>query len=333
MKFLYFLMIMMTVSCGKKRGTPEEQPPVDADLTFGYLSHTAEVMKVNAAVLALSCQQPVLSAQEFTVTGLQQAELRLPKGGVGCQIAIKALLLNGARFVQDHNTDYDWSKDSLVDLFGQLNNKHMVRVQIEQQLPETLAADRHANRFLFRVIKFQDNDSVINTTAGLPLTASGRSLALTTWIANNVRVLPASVFARPPAAHNNPYLLTRQVRFAFSCASDPGQARIIEDKLICGGAIYRELSFAMVRGTINPNSARAADLCNTVTMTSLPLHNTVISLPYTSMPQHLSALTTIVLRSKYLDQESGEFLQSCHLYPLAPHFAPWTAGYRLPYTL
>ncbi len=332
MKFLCFLMLMITVSCGKKRGTPEEQPPVGDDLTFGYLSHTAEVMKVSSAMLALSCKQPALAAQEFTVTGLKQNELRLPKGGVGCQIVIKALVLNDERFVQDHNTDYDWSKDSIVDLFGQLNNKHMVRVQIEQQLPETLSADRRANRFFFRVIKFQDDDSIINTTEGLSLTSSVRGLALTTWIASNVRTLPASVFARQPAAHNNPYLMTRQVRFAFSCASDPGQTSIIEDKLICGGEIYRKLNFAMVRGTINPNLARSADLCNTLKMTLLPLHNTVISLPYTSMPQHMSSLVTIVLRSQYLDQESGEFLQSCHLYPIAPHLAPWTAGYRLPYT-
>ena len=123
------------------------------------------------------------------------------------------------RFAQDSNTDYDWSTDSIVDLFGQLNSKHMVRVQIEQQLPETLSTDRHTNRFLFRVIKFQDGDSIINTTEGLSLTPSVHGLALTTWIGSKVRVLPASVFTRQPTARNNPYLMTRQMRFAFSCAS------------------------------------------------------------------------------------------------------------------
>lgn len=328
MKALYFLVLMMAVSCGKKQVTPEEQPPIDGDLTFGYLSHTAEIVKVSAAALTLRCQQPVLT-QEFTVTQLKQNELRLPKGGVGCQVAIKALTLNDVRFVQDHNTTYDWGKDSIVELFGQLDREHVVRVQIEQQLPETLSADRHANRFLFRVVKFQDDDKIINTTTGMSLTAEVRGLALTSWIASNARVLPASVFAQPTSP-NNPYLLTREARFAFSCASDPGQARLLDDKLICGGEIYRELSFAMVRGLINPSSA-GDDLCNTMKMTSLPLHNTVISLPSTSMPQHMSALATIVLRSKYLDQKSGEFLQSCRLYPLAPHLAPWTASYRPPH--
>lgn len=331
MKALYLLMLMIAVSCGKKQVTPEEeQPPVDGDLTFGYLSHTAEAMKVSTAALALRCQQPAL-AQEFTVTQLKQKELRLPQDGVGCRVAIKALTLNDERFVQDHNTDYDWSKDSTVELFGQLNSEHLVRVQIEQQLPETLSADRHANRFFFRVIKFQDDDKVINTTTGMPLIAEVQGLALTTWIPRDARLLPASIFSRASAAPNNPYLLTREARLAFSCASDPGQARIFEDKLICGGEIYRELNFAMVRGLINPTSARAADLCNTMKMTALPLHNTVISLPHTGMPQHMSALATIVLRSKYLDKESGEFMQSCHLYPLAPHLAPWTASYRSPH--
>ena len=88
-KILYFLMLMITISCGKKRGTPEERPPVSDDLTLGYLSHTAEVTKVSSAVLTLSCKQPSLVAQEFTVTSLKQNELRLPKGGVGCQIEIK----------------------------------------------------------------------------------------------------------------------------------------------------------------------------------------------------------------------------------------------------
>lgn len=330
MKALYLLMLMMAVSCSKKQDAPEEQPPVEGDLTFGYLSHTAEAMQVSAAALALRCKQPAL-AQEFTVTQLKQKELRLPKDGVGCQVVIKALTLNDTRFVQDHNTDYDWGKDSTVELLGQLNDKHLVRVQIEQQLPETLSADRHANRFFFRVIKFQDDDKVINTSAGMPLISEVRGLALTTWIPRDARVLPASIFSRAPTASNNPYLLTREAHLAFSCASDPGQARIFEDKLICGGEIYRELNFAMVRGLINPTSVRAADLCNTMKMTALPLHNTVISLPHSGMSQHMSALATIVLRSKYLDQESGEFLQSCHLYPLAPHLTPWTASYRSPH--
>ncbi len=334
MKYLCILMVMVAVSCGKKKPeTPEQQPPVADNLTFGYLSHTAEAMKVSSAAFALSCQQPALTAQEFTVTQLKQNELRLPKGGVGCQIAIKALTLNGTRFVQDHNTDYDWGKDSIVDLFGQLNSKHVLRVQIEQQLPETLSADRHDNRFFFRVIKFQDGDKVVNTGEGVPLTSGVRGLALTTWISSHVRVLPASVFAPQPTVHNNPYLLTRQVRLAFSCASDPGQARIIEGKLICGGEIYRELNFAVVRGMVNLKSARATDLCNRIKMTPLPLSSTVISLPHTNMPWHVSSLTMIVLRSKHLDQESGEFVQSCHLYPIAPHLSPWTAGYRLPYKL
>lgn len=340
MKTLYLLMLMMAVGCGKKNETPEDQPPVNDNLTFGYLSHTGEVMKVSKAELSLSCKQSAerqsgkeLLQQEFTVTDLKQSELRLPKGGVGCQIAIKALMLNDIRFVQDSNTNYDWGKDSIVDLHGERNAEHIVRVQIEQQLPETLSTDRYANRFFFKVVKFQDDDSIIKTTEGMPLTANVQGLALTTWIATNTRVLPASIFFRQPAAHNNPYLLTRQVRFAFSCASDPGEARIIEDKLICGGEMYHKLHFAMVRGTINPNSARAADICNTIKMTPLPLRNTVISLPSTSMPQHMSSLTTIVLRSMHLDKESGEFMQSCHLYPLAPHLAPWMASYRPPYTM
>ena len=346
MKTLYFLMLMITISCGKKHATHEKQPPGRDDLMFGYLSHTADVPKVSSATLTLRCKQraelesgkksaaqPLESDKEFTVTNLKMNELHLPQDGVGCQVAIKALTLNDKRFVQDHNTDYDWSKDSIVDLFSQLNEKHMVRVQIEQQLPETLSTDRYANRFLFRVIKLQDGDSIINTTEGMPLASSVRGLALTTWIAADTQSLPTSVFTGQPRAHNNPYLLTRQMRLAFSCASDAGRTLIIEDKLACDGDMYREFNFAMVRGTINPNAARAADICNTLKMTALPLHNTVISLPYTSMPQHMSALATIVLRSKYLDKKSGEFMQSCHLYPLAPHLAPWTAGYRPPYTL
>ena len=331
MKALYLLMLMITVSCGKKHAD-KERPPFGDDIVLGYLSHTAEVMKVRVAELVLSCQQPAFT-QELTVANLKMDELRLPQNGIGCQVAIKALTLNDERFVQDPNTDYDWSRDSIVDLFGQNNAQHLVRVEIEQQLPERLSTNEQANRFFFRVTKFQDDDRVINTTEGMPLVSAVQGLALTTWIGTDTRVLPASIFARQPTAHNNPYLLTRQVRFAFSCSSEPGQATIIEDKLVCGEEIYRKLSFAMIRGTINPSSARAADICNTMKMTALPLHNTVISLPYTSMSQHMSSLTTIVLRSMYLDKESGSFRQSCHLYPLAPHLAPWMSSYRLPYTL
>ena len=328
MKTIYFLMLMMVISCSKKRATQDE-PPLPDDLTLGYLSHTADVVKVSSTTLELRCRQPV-QTQEFAVTSMQQNELRLPKAGVGCQIAIKSLTSNGTRFVQDHNTSYDWSKDSIVELFGQLNNKHLIRVQIEQQLPERLSADKHANSFLFKVIKLQDGDRIINTSEGMPLTSEVRGLALTTWIAAKTQSL--SIFAAQPAG-NNPYLPTQQVRFAFSCAHEPGRATIFEDKLICDGDMFRELSFAMVSGTINPDLARQDDICNTQPMTALPLHNTVISLPQTGMPQHMSALTTIVLRSKHLDKESGEFKQSCHLYPLAPHLAPWTDGYRPHHTL
>ncbi len=328
MRFLYFSMLIIAVGCGKKRAAPEQQPPVADEVVLGYLSHTADVFKVKEAVLALRCKRPALSAPEFTVTDVRQFELRLPKGGVGCQVMIKALVLNGQRFEQDPHSDYDWSEGGVVDLFGQLGAEHLVRVQIEKQLPETLAADRHANRFLFRVSKFRDDARVINTSVGLPLSTGVRGLALTTWIARGAQVLPSSPFLYQPAVSNNPYLPTRQMHFAFSCVGASGRASIVEDKLVCGQDMYRKLSFAMVRGVINPESARAGSICNRWRMTALPLRGTVISLPRQQMRQHVSALVTIVLRSEYLDTERGEFRHSCHLYPLAPHFASWMDGYR-----
>ena len=123
------------------------------------------------------------------------------------------------------------------------------------------------------------------------------------------------------------------MRLTFSCASDPGYARLLDGKLICGGQIYRDLNFAVVRGVINPSAARAADTCNTLRMQHLPLHSTVVALPAQSMPRYVSALTTIILRGNYLDQQTGTFRQSCHLYPIAPHLTAWTTTYRLPYTL
>ena len=334
MKILYFLMLAITVACGGKDETqvPDERLPHFDNLSFGYLSHVADVPHVSSAVLALSCEKPAVAAQEFTMTAMKQGELRLPQDGVGCFIAIKAMTIAGTRFVQDHNTTYAWDKGSVVKLVAQLNVEHTVTVQIEQQLPEVIAADRHANRFFFRVIKVYNEDSFINTSEGTPLISTVRGLVLTTWIDRQVRALPASIF-RYQVVANNPYLLTKQVHFAFNCASDPGYARVLDDKLICGGNIYRDLSFVFVRGTINPSSARAADICNTRRMHALPLHNSIVSLPRTSMPPHVSSFSTIILRTKYLDTRHGVFRHSCHVYPIAPHLAPWTASYRLPYTL
>ena len=334
MKILYFLMLAITVACGGKDETPshDEQQPFFDDLSFGYVSHVVDVPHVSSAALALSCEKPAVAAYEFTLTEMKQGELRLPQDGVGCFIAIKAVTIGDTRFVQDHNTTYEWDKGSVVKLVAQLNAARTITVQIEEQLPKTIAADRHANRFFFRVIKVNNEDGFINTSEGTPLISTVRGLVLTTWIDRQVRVLPASIFRHQVAA-NNPYLLTQQMNFAFSCASDPGYARVWENKLICGGNIYSDLNFVFVRGTISPTSARVADICHTRRMQALPLHNSIISLPHTNMPRHVSSFSAIILRAKYLDTRHGVFRHSCHVYPIAPHLAPWTASYRLPYTL
>ena len=333
-KILYFLMLVITIACGGKDETqvPDEQQPHFDNLSFGYLSHVVDVPHVSSAVLALSCEKPAVAEQEFTMTEMKQGELRLPQDGVGCFIAIKAVTIGGTRFVQDSNITYEWNKGSVVKLVAQLNAVRTATVQIEQQLPKVIAADRHANRFFFKVIKVYNEDGFINTSEGTPLISTVRGLVLTTWIDRQVRVLPASIF-RHQVATNNPYLLTQQMYFAFSCASDPGYARVLDNKLICGGNIYRDLNFVFVRGTINPASARVADICNTRRMQALPLHSSIVSLPHTHMPRQVSSFSAIILRTKYLDTRHGVFRRSCHVYPIAPHLAPWTASYRLPYTL
>ena len=200
MRILYLSLLVLLISCGGRHesrspDTPEQTPPFGDDITLGYLSHVADTPQIDTAVLALSCQQPAVTEQEFTVTKVKQFELRLPQNGVGCRVSIKALALNGERFVQHRDINYDWSQGSLVELVAQLQAQHRIHVRIEQQLPERLVADKHANRFLFKVIEIFDPDAITRTTEGTPLLSTVRGLAMTTWIPRDLSVLPASAFA------------------------------------------------------------------------------------------------------------------------------------------
>lgn len=333
MRILTFLMLMILVSCGSKRNTQperEDKEEVVEDTVLGYLSHVADMPRVSSAVLSLRCERPAKAELEFTAVQMKQGKLSLPRGGVGCRIAIKSLELGDERFVQASDVDYSWEKDSVVELVGQLNGEHSIRVLIEQQLPSPLTADRDSNRFLFKVISIDDGDVFTRTIEGTPLVSDLRGLALMTSFPFSVSSLPTFNFMRGSVT-NSVRLPTRDLHFAFGCASDPGYARVFEDKLVCGGQIYKDLHFAFVRGIINPSSAIAKDVCNVVRMTPLTLSdNTMIALPSTGMPDYVSSVSTIILRGKYLDQKTGVFMPSCHVYPIAPHLTPWLTTSQTP---
>lgn len=330
----YLLLLIFSVGCGmgQTKDTPHQEEKKDKDKTqieeriVGSFSQMNGATDVDKVVLSLRCKQPAGLKYKFTSLQLKQSKFDIPPAGKGCQIEIKAIVIENTRFVQDPAETYSWETNSIVKLIASSNAQHYVFVRIERQLPQVVSQKAGANRFLFKVIETNRGDVVTRTTAGVPLISSVSGMALTT----RLYILPTSqrtsLVTTPTwnyhlQAWNTLRVPVRRMEFSFTCAADLGYPRIIGGKLICGNEVYRDFHFVVVNGTIDINAALAEDICNTYRMTRLPMHSSVLNLPRTAMPMQISSSSNIILRSKYLDRNSGVFRQGCHVYPISPHLS------------
>lgn len=329
----YLLLLIFAVGCGmgQTKDTPREEKEKDkprvAERVTGFFSQMNGTTDIGKLTLALSCDQPTISRREFTSSRLKQRKFDLPVRGKGCQIEIKAIVIGNDRFVQDPAETYSWETNSIVKLVAQANTGHRIFVHIERQLPQVVSSKPSENRFLFKVIEKNKGDTITRTTMGVPLISPVAGMALTTRLHTLQLNQQTSLVTTPTwnyhlQAWNTIRLPVQQMEFSFSCASDLGYPRIIDGKLICGDEVYRDFHFTVADGTIDISTALTEDICNTYRMVPLPLRSAVMSLPRTAMPTRITSSSNIILRSKYLDRESGVFRQGCHIYPIAPHLVP-----------